>query len=358
VNGGEALRIISWNVTFRCPLRCAHCYLDAGEREDAAELDTADGMALVDRISEVGRPILVLSGGEPLLRSDIFDLAAHATERGLRVALGTSGFSVTDDVAEQMRDAGIRKVAISIDSADPGTHDAFRGVAGAWNRAVDAVRAVTDRGIPVQIHTTIRTSDPGEIDAIVALGSGLGVRDYQFFFIVPTGRGSGLKDIAPLEYETVIGRILEHAREPGLSVRPTCAPQFVRVAERMGIDPGIWGRGCIAGISYCRITPTGDVTPCPYLPLTVGNVREQRFGEIWSASPVFTALRSPDNLKGKCGRCSYRSVCGGCRARAFGVRREIGDVCGSPARSGIPYGDYLAEDPWCPYEPTTGEMRE
>ncbi len=199
VNGGEPPRIISWNVTFRCPLRCAHCYLDAGEREDPAELDTAEGMALIDRISEIGRPILVLSGGEPLMRPDIFDLAGHATECGLRVAMGTSGVSITGDVAEQMRDAGIRKVAISIDSADPDVHDTFRGVKGAFSRAIDAVRAVTDQGIPVQIHMAVRTPDPDEIDSIVRLGSELGIRDYQFFFLVPTGRGSELDDIAPME---------------------------------------------------------------------------------------------------------------------------------------------------------------
>ncbi|MDD3857507.1 MAG: radical SAM protein [Methanoculleus sp.] len=356
MNGGSGPRIVSWNVTSRCTLACAHCSIDASRDGSPGDLDTAAGMALIDQIVAVGRPILILSGGEPLLRADIFDLAGYAAGRGLRVAMGTSGVLITDAVAGRIRGAGIRKVAVSIDSTDPGVHDAFRGTDGAWERAVDGIRALRRAGVPVQINASIGGPDAGEVDGIVAFGKSLGVRDYQFFFLVPTGRGKGLADIPPESSEAAIGRILAHARDPGLSVRPTCAPQFVRVAARMGLDPALWGRGCIAGTAYCRITPAGDVTPCPYLPIAVGSVREEAFGEIWHGSPILAALRDPDRLGGKCGRCGYRRACGGCRARAYGVRHRRGDACGGAVRSSGPDGDILAEDPCCPYEPGQGEM--
>ena len=356
-NAGSGPRIVSWNVTARCNLACAHCYIDSDGRGSPGDLDTAEGMTLIDQIAAVGRPILVLSGGEPLLRPDIFDLAGYAAGRGLRVAMGTSGVLVTDAVAGRVRDAGIRKVAVSLDSTDPGVHDAFRGVSGAWERAVGGIRALRRAGVPVQIHTAVNGSDAGEVDRVIAFGKNLGVRDYQFFFLVPTGRGEDLAGIPPEAHEAAIGRILAHAREPGLSVRPTCAPQFVRVAARMGLDPSRWGRGCIAGTGYCRIAPAGDVTPCPYLPVPAGNVRKKAFGDIWHGSDLLAALRDPDRLGGKCGRCEYRRACGGCRARAYGVRRRRGDACGGPVHPGAPDGDILAEDPCCPYEPGQGEMK-
>lgn len=335
---GSGPRIISWNVTARCNLACAHCYIDADEHGSSGELDTIEGMALIDQIAAVGRPILVLSGGEPLLRPDIFELAEYASGCGLAVAMGTNGILITDAVAGRVKNAGIRKVAVSLDSTDPGVHDTFRGTSGAWEKAVAGIRSLGRAGVPVQIHATLSGSDVTGIDGIIALGKDLGVRDYQFFFLVPTGRGEGLAAAPPEAHEAAIARILAHAREPGLSVRPTCAPQFVRVAARMGLDPSQWGRGCIAGTAYCRVTPTGDLTPCPYLPVPVGNIRERPFGDIWYGSGLLAALRDPDLLGGKCGRCEYRRICGGCRARAYGS------------------GDILAEDPCCPYEPGVSEV--
>ncbi len=352
---GAGPRIISWNVTAQCNLACAHCYIDAGRQDSSDDLDTAEGMTLIDQIAAIGQPILVLSGGEPLLRPDILDLAGYATGHGLRVAMGTNGVLITDAVASRIRDAGIRKVAVSIDSTDPDLHDAFRGIRGTWEKAVGGIHALRRAGIPVQIHTTINGFDTGEIDRIIAFGKGLGVFDYQFFFLVPTGRGEDLVGIPPEAYEAVIERILAHAREPGLSIRPTCAPQFIRVAARMGLDLSRWGRGCIAGTAYCRITPSGDVTPCPYLPVPAGNIREKTFGAIWHGSELLASLRDPDRLGGKCGRCEYRRACGGCRARAYGVGHRRGDTCGGPIHPADPGGDILAEDPCCPYEP--GEVK-
>ncbi|HZD44156.1 MAG TPA: radical SAM protein [Methanomicrobiales archaeon] len=348
-------QIISWNVTFMCPLRCGHCYIDAGARKGLHELTTREGKTVIDRIAEVSLPILVLSGGEPLMRRDIFELSSYASERGLRVALGTSGTLITDRVAAGMKDAGIRSVAISLDSVDPDLHDSLRGVSGAWEKAVKGIEAAVGAGIPVQLNAAVGPKNCGEMDAIIDLGKSLGVQNFQVFFLVPTGRGKGVEDISPEMYESVIRTILEKGKASGIRVRPTCAPQFVRIADEMGISNESWGRGCIAGLTYCRIYPTGEVTPCPYLPISLGNVLSTSFREIWYNSPVLQGLRNPDMLQGKCGRCSYRTVCGGCRARAYGISRRAGDLCGGLDAPQDAPGEYLGEDPWCLYDPNGEE---
>ena len=177
------------------------------------------------------------------------------------------------------------------------------------------------------------------------------------FFLVPTGRGQALGDLPRTHaYESTIERLLRAGRRPGACLRPTCAPQFVRIASDMGLDTTAWGRGCLAGLSYCRIDPTGAVTPCPYLPLSLGNVLEQPFAEIWKGSPILAALRDPDALGGRCGRCDFRVSCGGCRARAFGANRP-GGGCGTQSDATAGPGTYLAEDPGCAYEPGASAAR-
>ncbi|KAF5087467.1 putative mycofactocin radical SAM maturase MftC [anaerobic digester metagenome] len=340
-DGGQSEpTLISWNVTYRCNLRCAHCYMDAGNGGGALELSTGEAKMLIDQVKQAGSPVLILSGGEPLLRDDIFEIAEYGTQKGLRMAIGTNGTLIDDRAAVRLAGAGIRKAAISLDSADPGVHDRFRGVTGAWERAVAGIEACRDAGIPVQVHTTVTLQNHRDLEGIAEFGESLGVRDFQFFFLVPTGRGKEVVDISPEMYESLIRRILRLRADRGLSIRPTCAPQYVRIAAGMGLPVAEGERGCIAGIRYCRIDPTGEVTPCPYLPLGLGNIRRTPFAEIWNGSEVFAALRSGEGLKGKCGACEYRSACGGCRARAYGI-----------AKGGSGTGDCLAEDPWCLYEP-------
>ncbi len=335
--------LISWNVTYRCNLRCAHCYMDAGDGGWAPELSTSEAKMLIDQVRQVGSPVMILSGGEPLLRDDIFEIAEYGTRRGLRMVIGTNGTLIDGRTAVRLAGAGIRKAAISLDSVDPDTHDRFRGVRGAWERAVAGIGACRDAGIPVQMHTTVTLQNHRELEAIAEFGEKLGVHDFQFFFLVPTGRGKEVIDISPEMYEALIREILRLRAEKNLSIRPTCAPQYVRIASEMGLPTAEGERGCIAGIRYCRINPAGEVTPCPYLPLDLGNIRKTTFAEIWNGSEVFRNLRSGEGLRGKCGACEYRSACGGCRARAYGLTQE-----GSQA------GDYLAEDPWCLYEPGSG----
>ena len=343
-------RLISWNITLRCPLRCAHCYVDAGDEEAADVLSTVEAFGVIDQICELGRPVVILSGGEPLMRDDIFAIARYGTDKGLKMAMGTSGVLIDENMAREIRNSGIRRVAVSIDSADPSMHDAFRGIPGAWERAVQGIRRCVHEGIGVQINMTVLNPGIHAISDVVSLGTSLGVKDYQLFFPVPTGRGTEISWLTPQVYEDLIRDVLVTYRGSEVNIRPTCAPQFRRIADTIGISNPAWGRGCIAGISYCRIFANGDVTPCPYLPARAGNVRETPLKKIWTESPVFSVLRDPSLLTGKCGRCGYRDICGGCRARSYKTGGTMTDMCRGIARPDNPGGDLCGEDPWCRYE--------
>jgi radical SAM protein with 4Fe4S-binding SPASM domain len=348
----EPPRIISWNITLRCPLKCSHCYADAGKDEAEGVLSTDEALAVIDQIRAVGTPVVVLSGGEPLMRDDLCTIARYGTERGLRMVMGTSGYFLDHATAARLKESGIRAAAISLDSTDPAVHDSLRGVSGAWERAVDAVRNCRDEEIGVQINMTVTRPFSGDVASVVELGRELGVRDYQVFFPVPTGRAQEAGPADPVKYEEVIRDVLLKFRNTDVNIRPTCAPQFRRIADTLGISNPAWGRGCIAGIRYCRIYANGDVTPCPYLPVSAGNVRQTPFAGIWNNSPVFHVLRNPELLTGKCGRCSYKSVCGGCRARAYrGTEAFSHRWCDGLEKPAALAGELCSEDPWCPYEP-------
>lgn len=339
------LRLVTWNTTRRCNLRCSHCYLSAEDLGNAGELSTSEGFALLDNIADMGRPIVVLSGGEPLLRNDIFELARHGTSKGLRMTLGTNGTLIDEEVARKLRDAGIKRVAISLDSSIPEVHDSWRGMKGAWQRSIGGIEACMDQGVGVQANITISRRNLGEVDNMLDMVRERGVRDVHLFFLVPTGRGRTEDAVQPAEYEEMIKKILDRA-DDALSIQPTCAPQFMRIAQQMGLRTPDRRRGCIAGISYCRVRYDGAVTPCPYLNLVVGDVRSSRLRDIWTGSDILRALRDPSMLRGKCGRCGYREVCGGCRARAFGTA-ETEDK---------EHQSLFDEDPWCLYAPPAEEL--
>jgi len=348
----NAPRIISWNITLRCPLKCSHCYVDAGEKEAAGVLSTREAFGVVDQIRATGTPVVVLSGGEPLLREDIYEIARYGTDQGLRMVMGTSGYLIDQETAKKLKGAGIRAVAISLDSSDPMVHDSFRGLLGVWERAVAAIRNCRNAGLAVQINMSVMRSAISDVEEVIGLGTSLGVRDYQLFFPIPTGRARQTGPKSPEEYEDLIRQILIRYRDSDLNIRPTCAPQFRRIADELGIQNPAWGRGCLAGITYCRIFANGDVTPCPYLPVSAGNVRTTPFFEIWNNSVLFTALRDPDRLAGKCKKCGFKTSCGGCRARAY--RREDAASplwCDGLAMPEAASGECCGEDPWCPYQP-------
>ena len=342
--------VLSWNVTLRCNLKCSHCYINAKETNLVDELSTDAAKMLIHQITEVSRPLLILSGGEPLLREDIYEIIRYGADRGLRMGMGSNGMLIDDEVARKLKDAGMWTVAISLDSSIPERHDEFRGVKGCWEHAVNAIKALKKAGIEVQVNCTVTQQNYDEVDDIMALAEDLGVDNFHLFFLVPTGRGTDIKDITPRMYEDMITSTLAKTTKYKLNVKPSCAPQFMRVAKEQGVDMSRWVRGCMAGLYYCRIYPSGEVTPCPYMPVSLGNIRKRSFKDIWFNSEVFKALRDFDRLKGKCGLCEYRDVCGGCRARAYGVSTDFMDFCGALHEPTELRGDYLAEDPWCVYQ--------
>jgi radical SAM protein with 4Fe4S-binding SPASM domain len=343
--------VLSWNVTRKCNLKCSHCYINAAKEELRDELTTAEGKRLMDQISEVSRPLLILSGGEPLLRPDIYELIRYGTGKGFRMGLGSNGSLLDRAVAEKLKEAGVKTVSISLDSSVPEKHDDFRGVKDSWQKAIQAIKALKQNGVLVQVNTTVTQQNYSEIDEIMSLTEKLGVENFHLFFLVPTGRGTKLADISSAMYEDMIKSTFAKTARHKLNVRPSCAPQFMRIAKDMNLDMRQWVRGCLAGLYYCRVYPNGDVTPCPYLPIKLGNTRENTFGEIWFNSPVMKDFRDFDKLKGKCGTCGYKRTCGGCRARAYGLSSEFIDFCGDLHEPAGLTGDYLKEDPWCIYQP-------
>jgi len=350
--------VVSWNVTLKCNLKCSHCYINAQDADFGNELSTDAAKMLIHQITEVSRPLLILSGGEPLLREDIYEIIRYGADRGLRMGMGSNGMLIDDEAARKLKDAGMWTVAISLDSSIPERHDEFRGVKGCWKHAVNAIKALKNAGLQVQVNCTVTQQNYDEIDEIMALAEDLGVDNFHLFFLVPTGRGNELEDITPRMYEDMITSTLTKTTKYKLNVKPSCAPQFMRVAKNQGVDMSRWVRGCMAGLYYCRIYPSGEVTPCPYMPVSLGNIRERSFKDIWFNSEVFRSLRDFDQLKGKCGICDHREVCGGCRARAYGVTTEQMDFCGALHKPTKMQGDYLAEDPWCIYQPKSLATRK
>ena len=324
--------IISWNTTWECHLKCKHCYREAGSKREN-ELSTAEGKKLIGEIARAGFKILILSGGEPLLREDIFELTAWARDSGLRPVFGTSGTMITGSVAWKLKEAGAACMGISLDSATAPLHDGFRQVPGCFDDALQGMEACRAAGLPFQIHTTVVEQNYHEFEDITDLAIKMGAAAHHVFFLVPTGRGKDIEEEAlhKKKYEQLLHRILKKQKEVDIEIKPTCAPQFMRIAAQMDM-PMRFTRGCLAGTAYCCILPNGIVHPCPYLPLEVGNVQEVPFDRIWKEAEIFQVLRR-DELGGKCGACKYKSVCGGCRARAFYYTDK----------------DYMAEDPWCLY---------
>ena len=358
---------ISWNLTQRCNLLCAHCYMSAFSGADASqELTTEECRRVINEIAQVNPNVfLILTGGEPLLRKDLFDIAAYAAEKEFTVVLGTNGVLLRDKQARLMRQHGIQGASVSLDSTDPATHDAFRQLPGAHQGAIRATEALRAEGLDFSIHTSVTSWNLNEIPAIIDLSRSLGARVLNLFFLVRTGRGQDLTDITAAQYEqllTYLARVQGIGNGEGGSVKPPsifdppedpwsvpagrsgdliirakCAPHFRRIIYTL--DPtspllkNFAHGSCPAGKYYCRIMPEGDITPCPYMPISAGNLRRQSFPAIWEGASVLNDLRDP-RLGGRCGACEFSKICGGCRCRAYAT-----------------YGDYLAEDPGCVYQP-------
>ena len=409
-------RLIFWEVTKGCNLRCIHCRATATELSSPSDLATKHALDIIDQIAAVANPILVLSGGEPLYRSDIFQLARYATDKGLRVALATNGTLVTKEVARMISDAGVKRVSISLDGADATTHDTFRGIPGAFGAALYGFRNLKEVGMSVQINTTIARHNAHQLPAVLDLARSVGADALHTFLLVPVGCGVDIaaeQMVPPEEYEQMLNWFYDRSLEGGIELKATCAPHYFRVvrqrrvADRHAADaaakvcstaaeahsgrigptdmlmPGGTGislrpqgpppgkhtghpsqqaktglsagpghpgghpnemnamtKGCLAGTGVCFISHEGEVFPCGYLPAIAGDLRRERFADIWANAKVFNELRDTDNLKGKCGCCEFRNICMGCRARAFAAT-----------------GDYLDEEPFCVYEPNSPHLR-
>ena len=324
--------IVSWNTTNACNLYCAHCYRDAGcKAED--ELSTAEAKKLIGEIARADFKIMIFSGGEPLLRPDIVELVAYARSQGLRPVFGTNGTLLTEKLAGELKSAGAMGMGISLDSLSKDKHDKLRGMAGAWEAAVRGMHSCRAAGLPFQIHTTVMDWNKDELTKITDFAVAEGAAAHHFFFLVPTGRGREIEDrsLRAKDYEDVIAKIIAKQKEVPIELKPTCAPQFIRIAAQQGVKMR-FRKGCLAGTSYCIISPKGKVQPCAYLNMEIGDVRRTPFDEIWQHSPVLEKLRTQE-YSGKCGACKFRLSCGGCRARAAFYHD----------------GDYMAEEPWCLY---------
>jgi radical SAM protein with 4Fe4S-binding SPASM domain len=328
--------LVSWNLTKRCNLRCPHCYMEA-EPQAAAEneLTTAECLRLVDEMKSLGTEMIILTGGEPLLRKDIYEIAHHASTQGIWVVMGTNGVLVTDRVAQKMVECGVRGVAISLDSLEPQKHNSFRGGPNAWELSVRGLDICRANGLEVLIQTTVMEMNYAEIPALIKFAQQKGAWSFNLYFLVQTGRGQQMNDLSPEQTEAMLSYLVdEQDNYRPMLVRSKCAPHFKQIAYNKGLG-GLESGGCMAGTEYCRIMPQGEVTPCPYMTVVAGNLREKSFQEIWETSPVLLELREASRLKGRCGVCEFNRLCGGCRCRAHAA-----------------YGDYLQEDPACTYQPT------
>lgn len=317
--------------TNTCNLTCKHCYQDASPDATANELTTEEARQLIDGIVRAGFKIMIFSGGEALMRPDIYELVAYAASQGLRPVFGTNGTLITAEVAQRLKDCGAAAMGISLDSLDTQKHDDFRGLEGAWEATVAGMRACREVGLPFQLHTTVLDWNEEEITAITDFAVAEGAIAHYVFFLIPVGRGRYINDTAlkVAANERLLRKIMAKQAEVAIDVKPTCAPQFTRVAEQLGVDTR-FDRGCLAGLTYCIISPEGVVRPCAYMLEEAGSVRERPFDEIWRDAEVFQRLRGR-TYGGSCGTCDYRARCGGCRARAAYYHD----------------GDYLAQDDYC-----------
>ena len=346
-NNRANLRLVAWELTRSCNLDCVHCRAAAGRGPYGGQLDTAESLDILEQIREVGTPIVILTGGEPLLRDDVFRLAARGTELGLRMVMATNGTLLTPPVLEQIKSSGIQRISISIDGADEASHDRFRKVPGAFRGALEGARSLKEAGIEFQINTTVTRHNADQISQILDLTVSLGAAAHHLFLLVPTGRAREMvnQEIEALEYEKLLRWFHRMRNQTPLHLKATCAPHYYRIlrqeAKARGeeVSYATYGldavtRGCLGGTSFCFISHEGVVQPCGYLELDCGNLRSASFGEIWRNSEVFGRLRDDGAYKGKCGRCPYLRHCGGCRARAYEAT-----------------GDYLEEEPLCIYQP-------
>jgi heme b synthase len=303
----------------------------------------------MDNIAKFAKPIIILTGGEPMMREDILEISRYGTQLGFRMVMSPCGKLLTEPRCKELIDAGIQRISISLDGATAKSHDHFRRVPGAFDDAIRGIDAAKKVGLDFQINTTVTKHNIHELEEIMELAQSLGAVAFSPFLLVPTGRGKELADmeIEPAEYERVLHWLYEKKQSSSIELRPTCAPHYYRIFRQQErkhgrtVKPSTHGmdamsKGCMGGQSFAFISHVGKVQICGFLEEECGDIRQADydFKQIWDTSPVFMQMRDLDSYHGRCGYCEYRTVCGGCRARAFAMT-----------------GDYLDEEPYCIYEP-------
>ncbi|MFH0959373.1 MAG: radical SAM protein [Pseudomonadota bacterium] len=342
-----ALRLVAWEMTRRCNLKCVHCRAGASERVDENELTFEEGVKLIDQIREEGTPILIMTGGEPLLREDFFPLARHAIKSGLRAVIATNGSLVTHETAREIARVGIPRASVSLDGPTAADHDAFRGVSGAFENSLKGIELLKSAGVDVQINTTLTRRNKGQLREMARLAEKLEAKAFHVFLLVPTGRARDMsgEEMGPHEYEETLLEFYHIGRNTILETKATCAPQYYRILRQQAAKEDIevnvetFGlnahtRGCLGGLSFAFVSHTGDVQPCGYFDDKAGSIKDEGFGRVWRESDLFKELRNFKLLEGKCGKCDYIRFCGGCRARAYELT-----------------GRRMGEEPYCAYQP-------
>jgi heme b synthase len=348
-NQRSSLRLVAWETTRNCNLTCVHCRASATAGPYEGELDTDEAYRLLEQIAEVGSPIVILTGGEPMLRPDIYDIARYGAAKGLRMVMAPNGTLITAESARNLVEAGIERISVSLDGSTADTHDEFRGVEGAFDATLAGIRCAREAGLEFQINTTVTQTNLDQIPKIQELAIQLGAVAHHIFLLVPTGRGKYIVDreITAAEYEDTLNWFYDQREKTQLQLKATCAPHYYRILRQRARDEGrsvsfqthgldAVTRGCLGGIGFCFISHRGIVKPCGFLDVTCGDIRQTSFAEIWNHSEVFRTLRDYDKLQGKCGACEFKRVCGGCRARAFEAT-----------------GDFMDAEPLCSYQPHT-----
>jgi len=356
VNFDERPFIVIWETTQACDLACVHCRACAQPRRTALELNTEEAKRLIDEVGQLGAPVFVLTGGDPLKRPDIFELVEYASSSGLRISLTPSATPLlTREAIHKLKQCGLARLAVSLDGPDAQVHDAFRRVSGSYERTLSAVRWAREVGLPAQINTTITRHNLQYLDAMIGLLQQLDIVLWSVFFLVPTGRGSAIDLISAEEFEQVFEKLYETSQHVSFDIKSTEAQHYRRFLlqrrteekrhgraqplpplRATGTPDGIGRapRGINDGKGFVFVSHLGEVFPSGFLPVSAGNVRKQSLAELYRHSPFLVALRESSNLKGKCGICEFREVCGGSRARAY-------------AKTADPF----AEEPCCIWQP-------
>lgn len=342
-------RLIAWEVTRSCMLNCMHCRAAAQYGPYQGELTTEEIKRTLDDIASFCKPIIILTGGEPMMRDDILEITRYGDSLGLRMVMAPCGMMLTEQKARELKEAGIQRISLSVDGADAKSHDEFRGVPGAFDAAMTAMDNANKAGLEFQVNTTVSKINLHQLPDILDLSIKKGAVSFHPFLLVPTGRGKEMAhlEITPEQYEKTLNWVYEKKGEVPIQFKPTCAPHYYRIFrqkekqagrkvtfETHGLDA--MSKGCMGGLSFAFISHVGKVQMCGFAEKEAGDIRKANysFKKVWEDSEFFNELRDYKNYKGRCGYCEYRRWCGGCRARAYATT-----------------GDYLAEEPYCVYEP-------